>query len=252
MIRDHGVFAGNAKCRAEVVPGPQLQSGGQLPLLDEEQGGPPKPTRPSRHPWAWLLARVFRGGHHRVRPVRWATAPRGGRQRAGADREGVAWARRARPAAATPRSARARLRGLNDAVGVELRPQGQSGTRARCAWCVGARLGGCRKGSSTRRAVGLGLVPLGRARGALRDTLAPCGRWLVSPLRRSQAPLGRACGALRGTLAPCGRWLVLQPSDVLGAASFDLPLPDTNWRDCVSKNKSSPASSWSYSNAAVD
>jgi len=60
MIRYHGVFAGNAKCRAKVVPGPEPEPGEQLLLLDEEHGGPPKPTRPSRHPWASLLARVFR------------------------------------------------------------------------------------------------------------------------------------------------------------------------------------------------
>ena len=122
MIRYHGVFAGNAKCRAEVVPGPQLESGEQLVLLDEAQGGPPQPTRPSRHPWAWLLARVFRvditkcarcGGRLHVVEV----------VKAGADREHLARARRARPAAAALRPARSRLRGLNDAVGVDLRPR---------------------------------------------------------------------------------------------------------------------------------
>jgi len=39
MIRDHGVFPGNANCRAEVVPGPEVESGEQLVLLDEEQAG---------------------------------------------------------------------------------------------------------------------------------------------------------------------------------------------------------------------
>ena len=39
MIRDHGFFAGNANCRAEVVPGPEVESGEQLVLLDEEQAG---------------------------------------------------------------------------------------------------------------------------------------------------------------------------------------------------------------------
>jgi len=38
-IRDHAVFAGNATWRAEVVPGPRLESGEQLPWLDEEQAG---------------------------------------------------------------------------------------------------------------------------------------------------------------------------------------------------------------------
>ena len=122
MIRDHGVFAGNAKCRAKVVPGPEPETHEQLVLVDEEQGGPPQPTRPSRHPWAWLLARVFRvditecaqcDGRLSVVAV----------VKAGADREHLARARRARPAAAALRSARARLRALNDAVGVELRPR---------------------------------------------------------------------------------------------------------------------------------
>lgn len=31
----------------------------QLQLLEPEQGAEPAPRRASRHPWAWLLRRVF-------------------------------------------------------------------------------------------------------------------------------------------------------------------------------------------------
>jgi len=58
-LRYHGVFAGNAKWRGEIVPGPTPEPGEQLALLDEDQGGPAETKRPRRHPWAWLLSRVF-------------------------------------------------------------------------------------------------------------------------------------------------------------------------------------------------
>ncbi len=64
MLRYHGVLAGHSKDRAEVIPQheddepettePQLclfEPGDAVPLQ------PPPP--PSRHPWAWLLQRVF-------------------------------------------------------------------------------------------------------------------------------------------------------------------------------------------------
>lgn len=62
MTRYHGVFAARAKDRSEVVPGPvavepepaalQLALGPELP--DDVESKPA-----SRHPWAWLLHRVF-------------------------------------------------------------------------------------------------------------------------------------------------------------------------------------------------
>ena len=70
MTRYYGVFAARAKDRCEVVPGPppkdpeptQLQLvrspglGSQAKPPDE---GSTKQARQSRHPWAWLLQRVF-------------------------------------------------------------------------------------------------------------------------------------------------------------------------------------------------
>ena len=61
MTRYHGVLAGRASARAEVVPGrapPPAEA--QLPLFtpsDLHPLAPPPP--PSRHPWPWLLKRVF-------------------------------------------------------------------------------------------------------------------------------------------------------------------------------------------------
>jgi hypothetical protein len=62
MLRYHGVLAANAKLRPEIVaslaPAPELSeppAAVQLSLLD----GDPAPARPTRHPWAWLLRRVF-------------------------------------------------------------------------------------------------------------------------------------------------------------------------------------------------
>jgi hypothetical protein len=64
LIRYHGLFAGNASERAEVVPKkPSAAPGGgvQLPLrLSLPIGAAPPPRKsPPRHPWAWLLMRVF-------------------------------------------------------------------------------------------------------------------------------------------------------------------------------------------------
>jgi hypothetical protein len=82
MLRYHGVLASNSSARAEVVPEKQ-EPEGQLPLFRQgEVGHLEPPPEPSRHPWAWLLRRVFRidvsvcpscGG--RMRIVEIATAP---------------------------------------------------------------------------------------------------------------------------------------------------------------------------------
>jgi Putative transposase len=64
MIRFHGVFAPNAKLRAEVVPqkeprklathsAAELGDAEQTHLFEDEQ------AKPKRHPWAWLLKKVF-------------------------------------------------------------------------------------------------------------------------------------------------------------------------------------------------
>jgi hypothetical protein len=63
MLRYYGVFAARAKVRSEVVPGPtpqqpepvQLQLALEGELLPNEGSARPAP----RHPWAWLLQRVF-------------------------------------------------------------------------------------------------------------------------------------------------------------------------------------------------
>lgn len=61
MLRYHGVLAAHASARAEVVLGRAPPSPPeQLPLFvpaDLAPLAPPEP--PSRHPWAWLLRRVF-------------------------------------------------------------------------------------------------------------------------------------------------------------------------------------------------
>ena len=66
MLRYHGVLAGHSRDRAEVVP----QDAPNENTEDETTGdaqhllfepAPPiePPPPPSRHPWAWLLRRVF-------------------------------------------------------------------------------------------------------------------------------------------------------------------------------------------------
>ena len=59
LIRYHGLFAGNASERAEVVPKKQLARSVQLPLLADAKPLKKPSAEPSRHPWAWLIMRVF-------------------------------------------------------------------------------------------------------------------------------------------------------------------------------------------------
>jgi hypothetical protein len=60
MSRYHGVLAANAKARVEVVPKKPIKKGVQLPLFrPDEEGYLAPPPEPSRHPWSWLLKRVF-------------------------------------------------------------------------------------------------------------------------------------------------------------------------------------------------
>ena len=87
MLRYHGVLAAHSSPRAEVVLGRESPSPpAQLPLFvpaDVAPLAPPEP--PSRHPWAWLLRRVFAvdvttcpvdGCAGRMRLVELATKPR--------------------------------------------------------------------------------------------------------------------------------------------------------------------------------
>ena len=62
MLRYHGVFAGGSGDRQRIVPRPGGPQGKprQLPLSETILVPPPEPpAAPSRHPWAWLLQRVF-------------------------------------------------------------------------------------------------------------------------------------------------------------------------------------------------
>jgi len=63
MTRYHGVLAPRAKLRSEVVPGRAAEQADpvQLRLAFEVEATPGSlETKPaSRHPWAWLLQRVF-------------------------------------------------------------------------------------------------------------------------------------------------------------------------------------------------
>ncbi len=85
-FRYHGVLAARATARAEVVPGrapPPLEA--QLPLFTPSDLPPLAPPPPqSRHPWPWLLKRVFAvdiescpvpGWGGRMRLVQIATEP---------------------------------------------------------------------------------------------------------------------------------------------------------------------------------
>jgi hypothetical protein len=64
MLRYHGILAGHSKDRAEVVP-QELAKDESSPMGDAQQllfePAPPlqPPPPPSRHPWAYLLRRVF-------------------------------------------------------------------------------------------------------------------------------------------------------------------------------------------------
>jgi hypothetical protein len=61
MVRHHGVLAAHLFARAEVILGCDCSSPPAQRLLftaaDVAPLAPPEP--PSRHPWAWLLRRVF-------------------------------------------------------------------------------------------------------------------------------------------------------------------------------------------------
>ena len=66
MVRYHGVLgvlAAHAKARSEAVPGPVPEPAEptQLRLVFDGESMLPEhtATRSSRHPWAWLLQRVF-------------------------------------------------------------------------------------------------------------------------------------------------------------------------------------------------
>lgn len=63
LLRYHGVLAAHANARSEVVPGraPELVEPTQLKLLFDGEVTVREPgSKPaSRHPWAWLLQRVF-------------------------------------------------------------------------------------------------------------------------------------------------------------------------------------------------
>ena len=59
-VRYHGVLAAHAKERADVVPEPAMKVGPkQLTLVVDGIQAPPETKPASRHPWAWLLRRVF-------------------------------------------------------------------------------------------------------------------------------------------------------------------------------------------------
>jgi hypothetical protein len=64
MLRYHGVLVGHSRDRAKVVPqesakGECSPTGDAQPLLFEPAPPRSPPPPPSRHPWAYLLRRVF-------------------------------------------------------------------------------------------------------------------------------------------------------------------------------------------------
>jgi hypothetical protein len=63
MVRYHGLLAARAHVRSEVVPGPApaQREPIQLRLAFDGEATPSEtaPAPASRHPWAWLLQRVF-------------------------------------------------------------------------------------------------------------------------------------------------------------------------------------------------
>jgi len=64
MIRFHGVLAPNAKLRPEVVPQKEArklaeESAAELAQADQVDLFDRVPPKPKRHPWAWLIKRVF-------------------------------------------------------------------------------------------------------------------------------------------------------------------------------------------------
>lgn len=66
LMRYLGVLAGHSSLRAQVVPKKPAALPAQLPLLDERdesttsaKSAAKRTAEPSRHPWSWLLQRVF-------------------------------------------------------------------------------------------------------------------------------------------------------------------------------------------------
>ncbi|MCZ7680805.1 MAG: transposase [Sandaracinaceae bacterium] len=60
LLRYHGVLAAHSAVRAQIVPGREPPSPpAQLPLFEASEAPLAPPPPPSRHPWAWLLRRVF-------------------------------------------------------------------------------------------------------------------------------------------------------------------------------------------------
>ncbi len=101
MIRYQGCLAARSKVRAEVVPGGSRSTKEpvQLTLFSEdgeelESARPAKRPRSSRHPWAYLLRRVFSAERGDLCSMRRAHEARRDRQRQG----------RHRPSACRPRS----------------------------------------------------------------------------------------------------------------------------------------------------
>jgi len=61
LIHYHGAFSGGSAVRQAIVPGhaalPQPKT--PIPLFEQDPDPTPNQPAPSRHPWSWLLARVF-------------------------------------------------------------------------------------------------------------------------------------------------------------------------------------------------
>jgi hypothetical protein len=61
MLHYHGVLAGGSVVRQAIVPGradpPKPKN--PIPLFGQDEDASPATPLPSRHPWPWLLARVF-------------------------------------------------------------------------------------------------------------------------------------------------------------------------------------------------
>jgi hypothetical protein len=85
MLRYHGVLAAHSAVRAEVVLGREPpRTPAQLPLFEASDASLMQPPPSARHPWAWLLKRVFAvdvsvcplpGCQGRMRVVEIATEP---------------------------------------------------------------------------------------------------------------------------------------------------------------------------------
>ncbi|MCP4387074.1 MAG: transposase [Gammaproteobacteria bacterium] len=59
MLRYHGVLAGRANLRADIVPGREVPPDTQQPLFNSNDVPGIEPLPPTRHPWPFLLKRVF-------------------------------------------------------------------------------------------------------------------------------------------------------------------------------------------------